>query len=129
MVADIPLWRGLLDDARKRFPKIITGSVWRRRGDLIDRLEDWHSTKDGLPSTLAHDDFNQRNIGFRPAPVVLDWELARLNTAHRDLVELLTFVLPPSADRSQVDAHLERHRANLAALGVSSLPRRQTIRR
>jgi hypothetical protein len=43
---------------------------------LIDRPEDWHSTKDGLPSTLALDDFNQRNIGFHPAPVVLDWELA-----------------------------------------------------
>jgi hypothetical protein len=29
------------------------------------------------------------------------------STAHRDLVELLTFVLPPSADRSQVDAYLK----------------------
>jgi hypothetical protein len=24
MIADAPLWRGLLDDARKRFPDIIT---------------------------------------------------------------------------------------------------------
>jgi hypothetical protein len=120
MIADVPLWRGLLDDARKRFPKIITDSIWRRRGDLIDHLEDWHPIKDGLPTTLTHDDFNQRNIGFRPAPVVVDWELAQLNTAHRDIVELLTFVLPLSADRSQVDGHLERHRAKLAALGVST---------
>jgi hypothetical protein len=73
-----------------------------------------------LPATLVHDYFNQRNIGFRPAVVVIDWELVELNTAHRDIVELLTFVLPPSADRSQVDAHIERHRTRLVALGVST---------
>jgi hypothetical protein len=28
------------------------------------------SNKDGLPTTLAHDDYNQRNIGFRPDPVL-----------------------------------------------------------
>jgi hydroxymethylglutaryl-CoA reductase (NADPH) len=120
MVADTPLWRGLLDDAHQRFPDIVTDRVWRRRHDLIDRLEDWHRTKDRLPATLAHNDYNQRNIGFRPAILVLDWELVEFNTAHRDIVELLTFVLPSSADRSQVDAHLERHRTALVASGVST---------
>jgi hypothetical protein len=120
MIADVPLWRGLLDDARKRFPNIVTENVWRRRHSLIDRLEDWHQTKDQLPATLAHNDFNQRNVGFRPEVLVLDWELVEFNTAHRDIVELLTFVLPSSVDRSQVDAHVERHRAALMALGVST---------
>lgn len=118
MIADVPLWRGLLDDARKRFPDIMSNDVWRRRHRLIDRLEDWHRTKDQLPATLAHNDFNQRNVGFRPAVLVLDWELVEFNTAHRDIVELLTFVLPSSADRRQVDAHVERHRVALIALGV-----------
>jgi hypothetical protein len=72
------------------------------------------------PSLPEHAAFNQRNIGFRPAVVVLDLELVELNTAHRDIVELLTFVLPSSADRSQVDAHVERHRTRLVALGVSA---------
>ncbi|HEY7229689.1 MAG TPA: hypothetical protein VH558_04900 [Pseudolabrys sp.] len=119
MIADEPLWRGLLDDAHKRFPDLITERVWRRRHHLIDRLGDWHRTKDRLPATLAHNDFNQRNVGFRPDVVVLDWELVEFNTAHRDIVELLTFVLPSSADRRQIDAHVEKHRQTLVALGVT----------
>ena len=119
MVADAPLWRGLLDDARTRFPRIVTDGVWRRRHALIDTMPDWHPTKDRLPVTLVHDDFNQRNIGFRPDVLVLDWELAQRNTAQRDLVELLTFVLPITADRAQIDRHLEAHRAALQAAGVS----------
>ena len=120
MVADAPLWRGLLDDARQRFPDMVTESAWRRRHDIIERLGDWHRVKDALPATLAHNDFNQRNIGFRPAVLVLDWELAQLNTAHRDSVELLTFVLPATADRAQIDARLEAHRQALIALGVAN---------
>ncbi len=120
MVADAPLWRGLLDDARRRFPDVVTENIWRRRHDLIDRLPDWHRATDRLPATLAHNDFNQRNVGFRPAVLVLDWEIVQSNTAHRDIVELLTFVLPAAADRSQVDAHLERYRSSLLALGVST---------
>jgi hypothetical protein len=38
MIADAPLWRGLLADARKRFPSIVTDQIWRRRGSFIDRL-------------------------------------------------------------------------------------------
>ena len=52
---------------------IVTDKVWRRRHALIDTLPDWHPVKDRLPATLAHDDFNQRNVGFRPHVVVLDW--------------------------------------------------------
>lgn len=120
MIADAPLWRGLLDDARKRFPDIVTDAVWRRRHRLIDTIGEWFPAKDRLPATLAHNDFNQRNVGFRPDVLVLDWELIEFNTAHRDLVEMLTFVLPASADREQIDAHVERHRLALAKLGVSN---------
>jgi hypothetical protein len=115
MIADEPLWRGLLDDARARFPDLITDKTWRRRRALIDTLPDWHPAKDRLPATLAHDDFNQRNVGFRPSTagpgiVVLDWELVERNVAQRDLAEMLTFILPPKVDRSRVDGHIEAHR-------------------
>jgi hypothetical protein len=120
MTADMPLWRSLLDDAHRRFPDIIPQSGWHRRRALIDGLKDWHPAKDQLPATLAHNDFNQRNVGFRQRVLMLDWELVEYNTAHRDIVELLTFVLPPSVDRRQVDAHIEKHRAALIALGVST---------
>jgi hydroxymethylglutaryl-CoA reductase (NADPH) len=119
MVADTSLWRGLLQDARGRFPYIVTDKAWRRRHTLIDTLQIWHPAKDLCPATLVHDDFNQRNIGFRPDVVVLDWELAQRNTAQRDLVELLTFVLMPGADRAQVDSHVEAHRRALIEAGVA----------
>jgi hypothetical protein len=38
MIADAPLWRGLLDDARARFPDLVTDKVWRRRHSLIETL-------------------------------------------------------------------------------------------
>jgi hypothetical protein len=117
MIADEPLWRGLLDDAHARFPDIVTDKVWRA---LIETLPDWHPIKDRLPATLAHDDFNQRNVGFRPDVVVLDWELAQRNVAQRDLVEMLTFVLPASADRDRIDGHVEAHRVALVEAGVST---------
>jgi hypothetical protein len=180
MVADTSLWRGLLNDARARFPHIVTQEFWRRRYALIDTIGDWHKTKDTLPATLAHNDFNQRNVGFRrndhafdpqpepphngavksngslthrflpklfgskkshaaqdtavvvdaPAPsersntptevVVLDWEIAQRNIAARDLVELLTFVLPPTVERAQVDRHVETHRDALIKAGVAT---------
>jgi hypothetical protein len=202
MVADTPLWRGLLNDARARFPHIVTQEVWRRRYGLIETMGDWHKVKDALPATLAHNDFNQRNVGFRGRAsrtaaarerprainghaaaavhskgvgakakagfaqrllpqikalkasadvalrempgvphhsanglslpmmgsnspiesdiVVLDWEVAQCNTAARDLVELLTFVLPPNAERADVDHHVETHRDALIKAGVST---------
>jgi hypothetical protein len=122
MMADAPLWRGLLDDAHARFPDLVTDKVWRRRRSLIETLPNWHSAKDGLPATLAHDDFNQRNIGFRPnaGVVVLDWELVERNIAQRDLAEMLSFVLPPTVERGQVDAHVEAHRLALVAAGVTT---------
>src|SRR5262249_29582367 len=103
----------------------------RDRADLapaspVDRhAADWHAVKDRLPSTLAHDDFNQRNVGFRSQAttrdiVVLDWELVECNTAQRDLVEMLTFALLPIADRPRVDRHVEAHRLALVAAGAST---------
>jgi hypothetical protein len=200
MVADTSLWRGLLNDARARFPHIITQNVWRRRYALIETMSDWHKVKDALPATLVHNDFNQRNVGFRAAApsneahdprthpgrgaavsraadsgrdaaahpslaqrllpqrkskasspsnaappaaprsplvdsggaqptmrsntdsniVVLDWEIAQCNTAARDLVELLTFVLPPTAEREAIERHVETLRDALIKAGVST---------
>jgi hydroxymethylglutaryl-CoA reductase (NADPH) len=125
MIADAPLWHGLLDDARRRFPDIVNAAVWRRRHTLIETLPAWHAIKDRLPATLVHDDFNQRNVGFRrdngrARIVVLDWELAQRNTAQRDLVEMLTFALMPEVCRAEVDGHVEAHRRSLLDAGVNT---------
>jgi hypothetical protein len=127
MAADAPLWRAIVDHGRARLSHIVTDAVWHRRHRLIDTIADWHAVKDTLPATLAHNDFNHRNVGFRHGAVVaLDWELATRNTAHRDLVELLTFVLPPSVNRARVDHHVEAHRSALVAAGVTSGVDRET---
>jgi len=128
MIADAALWRGLLDDARTRFPDLVTDEVWRRRHSLIETLPDWHAAKDGLPATLAHDDFNQRNIGFRPNRdvIVLDWELVERNIAQRDLAEMLVFALPPTLERAQADRHIEAHRLALVEAGIATGIERDT---
>ena len=51
---------------------------------------------------------------------MLDWEIAQRNIAARDLVELLTFVLPPTIERAQVDRHVETHRDALIKAGVAT---------
>lgn len=124
MLADTPLWRGLLDDARKRFPDIVTEAIWRRRHRLIDTIADWHAAKDRCSGTLAHNDFNQRNVGFRTNGfVALDWECAQRDIAQRDLVELLTFALLPTVERAWVDLHVEAHRAALIEAGIAAVDR------
>jgi hypothetical protein len=121
MAADAPLWRAIVDHGRKHMPQVVTEPVWRRRHQLIDSIADWHAVKDELPATLSHNDFNHRNVGFRQGVVLaLDWELATRNTAHRDLAEFLTFVLPPTVERAQVDRHLDAHRSALMAAGVTT---------
>lgn len=120
MLTDVSLWRGLLDDAHARFPAVVTTDIWRRRHRLIDTLDAWYPAKDRLPGTLAHNDFNQRNVGFRSGVVVLDWEIAVCNTAHRDLVEMLTFVLPDGVTRTEIDRLLADHRTGLTGLGVDT---------
>lgn len=123
VLGDASLWRGLLDDARARFPSIVTDTVWRRRHKLIDTIADWHPVKDRLPATLAHNDFNQRNVGFRPGIVVLDWEIVERNIAQRDLVEMLTFLVPPNAGRAAIDRHVNVHRTAIVEAGVSGIDR------
>jgi hypothetical protein len=119
-VADLDLYRALLVDAHRRFPDDVDDAVLRRRERLLDTLHDWHAVKDELPATLVHDDFNARNVGFAgERAVVLDWELARLDTPTRDPVELLTFGLGPDADPEVFTAVSETARATLAAGGLT----------
>jgi hypothetical protein len=99
-LADVDLYRAILRDASRRLPDIVTPAVLEHRLELLDSLSRWHPAKDVMPATLVHNDFNQRNIGFRTdgRVVVLDWELARVDIPQRDVVELLTFTLDAHAD-------------------------------
>lgn len=120
MAADAPLWRALVADAARRVPDIMTSQVCERRGELIDTISRWHPAKDAAPTVIAHNDFNQRNVGFLTDGrfVALDWELVRKDSPQRDVAELLTFTLGDSVELSQVHHHGEQHRQAMAATGL-----------
>lgn len=103
-LGDVDLYRGILLDAARRLPDVVTPSVLEHRLEILDSLARWHPAKDVMPATLVHNDFNQRNVGFREdgEVVVLDWELARVDIPQRDVVDLLTFTLDAHADADVV---------------------------
>lgn len=120
MAADAALWRGLLASGARRAPEVITPEVEAQRSNLIDTIESWHPAKDANPTVIAHNDFNQRNVGFLPDDrvVVLDWELVRKDSPQRDVAELLTFLLTDQTSPEQVVHHAEQHRLAMAATGL-----------
>jgi hydroxymethylglutaryl-CoA reductase (NADPH) len=119
-VADAPLWAALLEDAAARSPDLITPEVLAARSATINTIEQWHPAKDAMPRCLVHNDFNQRNVGFRDTGevVVLDWELARVNTPQRDVAELLTFTLDAHTPLDEVLHLLAVHWQALADNGL-----------
>lgn len=64
---------------------------------LEDFLENMQELKTSLnlPESIIHNDFNSRNVAIRidETVCIYDWELAMVNLPHRDVVELLSFVL------------------------------------
>lgn len=64
-----------------------------------------------LFKTLVHNDFNPRNIAVRGSGeiCIYDWELAVVNYPHRDIVELLSFTLPPDFTCEQLMRFLKYH--------------------
>ena len=120
MADDAPLWRALLTEAAPRVPDIVTPQVVASRTALIDSIPEWHPAKDANPTVIAHNDFNQRNVGFvgDDRLVALDWELVRKDSPQRDVAELLTFTLDDTASLAQVTHHGEQHRSAMAATGL-----------
>ena len=120
MADDAPLWRALLSGAARRVPDIVTPHVVASRTALIDSIAEWHPAKDANPTVIAHNDFNQRNVGFvgDDRLVALDWELVRKDSPQRDVAELLTFTLDDTATLAQVTHHGEQHRSAMAATGL-----------
>jgi hypothetical protein len=95
VLADHDLWVAQLQDAATRFPDVVTPQALASRLEAVETIAQWHPAKDAMPGCLVHNDYNQRNVGFRDSgeAVVLDWELARVDTPQRDVAELLTFTL------------------------------------
>lgn len=61
--------------------------------------------------TIVHNDFNPRNVCIRKSfeVCIYDWELAVWNFPHRDIVELLSFVMPLDFDVLDFERYLRYH--------------------
>lgn len=124
----LPLWRALAGHAAEFF-----GDWWgepslplQRRAEKTTRER--RSALAAMPRTLVHNDFNPRNLAFRPEgggarPCAFDWELASVRVPQHDLAELLCFVLPPEAGRAAVLEYLELLRGKLQAHAGAPLDR------
>ena len=64
-----------------------------------------------LSKTIIHNDFNPRNIAVlkNGNPLIYDWELAVIDYPHRDIVEFLSFVLPPNFEKEDLFFYLQYH--------------------
>ncbi|WP_343667587.1 phosphotransferase [Chitinophaga sp.] len=67
---------------------------------LYGFLKDLTTIETTLPVCVIHNDFNPRNAAIRKngEVCIYDWELAVRNIPHRDIVELLAFVLTDPKD-------------------------------
>jgi NADP-dependent 3-hydroxy-3-methylglutaryl-CoA reductase len=115
-----PLWAALAEHGAEALPDLAAPERWRRHRALVDRLPEVWAALERMPRTLAHGDFNPRNVALRAhdgARVLCayDWELAALHVPQRDAAELLAFVLPPDVERAEALHWVERHRQALAA--------------
>ncbi|MBS1660285.1 MAG: phosphotransferase [Bacteroidetes bacterium] len=65
----------------------------------------------GIGKTIVHNDFNPRNACVRKdgSICIYDWELAVWNFPHRDVVELLSFVLPLDFEARELERYLRYH--------------------
>jgi hypothetical protein len=124
VLADVDLWRAVLTDAAARFPDILPPATLAQRLRTVDTIAQWHPAKDATPGCLVHNDFNQRNVGFRDTGevVVLDWELARVDIPQRDVAELLTFTLDAHTSVDELLHLLAVHWQALADNGLSVDP-------
>ncbi|HFA52195.1 MAG TPA: hypothetical protein ENJ95_24520 [Bacteroidetes bacterium] len=82
----------------------------RRLKTCIDQLKADHAQLK-VPPTIIHHDCNPRNIAIRKngQPCIYDWELAVVDVPHRDIVELLSFVLPENFSEKKLLRYLRFH--------------------
>ncbi len=76
----------------------------------INLEEEYRSIQ--IEPTLIHNDFNPRNIMILHdgTPCIYDWELCMRDFPHRDVVELLCFVLTPETSWSELNEYLQFYR-------------------
>ena len=123
MAAARPLWEALAEHAAEEHPALMDAAALDRHRALVRSLPGWWARTEAMPRTLAHNDFNPRNVALRARGGALtlcayDWELATLQLPQHDAAELLAFVLDERAERVEVAHYVERHRRAVQAAGA-----------
>jgi len=107
------LWDAIVAHNALEHPRLLSEADGRRLRRLAVSMPAWIPNLLAQPQTLVHGDFNPRNIALRRNGlrlVAYDWELATEHVPQRDLAELLSYLLPPTVTRSEVDGWLAVHR-------------------
>ncbi len=115
------LWHLVAEMIRPLLSELWGEDAWPIQNGLLHSVASWIPSRSELPQALIHNDFNPRNITFRLAEegslqmCAYDWELAAVGMPEQDLAELLCFVLPPNAVRSDVESLRRLHRNGIEA--------------
>lgn len=122
MAAMSALWQALAEHAADELPALMTPADLANQQTIIREIPHWWSRLESMPRTLAHNDFNPRNIALRVDGGGLrlcayDWELATLRVPQHDAAELLAYVLPTDAGVAEVTHYVELHRRAVAEHG------------
>ncbi|KAF8982333.1 hypothetical protein BGZ46_001447 [Entomortierella lignicola] len=115
-----PAYEAMVETNRENDPAIFSRFMTQSMLDYLADSDKHWKILENHPRTLIHGDFNTRNICMRVDQrtgsknlCAYDWELACCHVPQRDVVEFLSFVLPPgSGDWSH---YIEYHRLALKA--------------
>lgn len=101
-------------------PTLIPQALYLKLDAFLNDFKDNIQLMDNYHKTLIHNDCNARNIGIKTTEntdhlVLFDWELAAYHNPQRDLIELLSSLLPANASKEDfiawVDYYLEELKA------------------
>ncbi|KAF9301630.1 hypothetical protein BGZ74_006481 [Mortierella antarctica] len=111
----------------KNEPELFSEFLTHSMLDYLAHSDKYWATIENHPRTLIHGDFNTRNICLRSDPdagtqqlCAYDWELACCQVPQRDVVEFLSYVLPPGS--AEWSHYIEYHRLALKAAVEKSRP-------
>ncbi|KAF9909468.1 hypothetical protein BX616_011160 [Lobosporangium transversale] len=115
-----PAYEAMVKANHRNAPDLFSEFLSQNMLDYLGRSNEYWGILEKSPRTLVHGDFNTRNICLRREPstgaqalCAYDWELACCHVPQRDVVEFLSFVLPPGSN--DWSHYIEYHRLALEA--------------
>ncbi|KAK3818574.1 MAG: hypothetical protein J3Q66DRAFT_338003 [Benniella sp.] len=113
-----PTYESMVRTNRENTPELFSPFLTQATLDYLAHSDEYWAVFERNPRTLIHGDFNTRNICMRldsdtgdQTLCVYDWELACCHVPQRDVVEFLSFVLPPGS--TEWSHYIEYHRLAL----------------